>query len=32
MRRSINVVVHDATTGAVVDKCRSGNVTWKVKQ
>lgn len=29
---SLNVVVHDATTGAVVDNCRSGNVTWKVKQ
>jgi hypothetical protein len=29
---SLNVVVHDATTGAVVDNCQSGNVTWKVKQ
>jgi hypothetical protein len=29
---SLNVVVHDAATGAVVDNCQSGKVTWKVKQ
>ena len=29
---SLTVVVHDATTGAVVDNCQSGNVTWKIKQ
>jgi hypothetical protein len=29
---SLSVVVHDAATGAVVDNCQSGNVTWKVKQ
>jgi hypothetical protein len=29
---SLDVVVHDPTTGAVVDNCHSGNVTWKVKQ
>ena len=29
---SLNVVVHDAATGALVDTCRSGNVTWKIKQ
>jgi hypothetical protein len=29
---SLTVVVHDAATGAVVDNCQSGNVTWKVKQ
>jgi hypothetical protein len=29
---SLSVVVKDAATGAVVDNCQSGNVTWKVKQ
>jgi hypothetical protein len=29
---SFDVVVHDPATGAVVDNCHSGNVTWKVKQ
>jgi hypothetical protein len=29
---SFDVVVHDPTTGAVVDNCHSGNVTWRVKQ
>jgi hypothetical protein len=28
---ALNVVVHDALTGAVVDNCQSGTVTWKVK-